>query len=87
MASHVRSASILAQWATKADGEEFIELARRVGNQLANENGILGNLKIRGRLVEAAPVGEAVILGDLQPNLCESVAVIIYLIENSYRAT
>jgi diadenosine tetraphosphatase ApaH/serine/threonine PP2A family protein phosphatase len=76
MTSQVRSATILAEWATKADGEEFIGLARKIGSQLANENGRLGNLKISGRLIEAAPVGEAVIVGDLHGDLNSLVHVL-----------
>ena len=63
MASQVRSAHILAKEATASKAEEFIELVETVSRQLAAENGKVGTLKITGRLVEAAPVGEAIVVG------------------------
>ena len=76
MASHVRSASILAEMATEAHAEEFIELVNKVSGQLANENGNIGNQKITGRLVEVEPVGEAVIVGDLHGDLKSLVHIL-----------
>ena len=69
MASHVGSASILAELATESNVEEFLRLVRKVSRQLAAENGRVGNLKITGRLVEVPPVGEAIIVGDLHGDL------------------
>ena len=66
MAPHVISASILAKLATESNSEEFFGLVGKVNRQLITENGRVGNLKITGRLVEAAPVGEAIIVSDLQ---------------------
>ena len=76
VASHVRSASILAEMATEAHAEEFIELVNKVSGQLANENGNIGNQKITGRLVEVEPVGEAVIVGDLHGDLKSLVHIL-----------
>ena len=76
MASQVRSASVLAELATESSGEEFIALVRKVSRQLANENGKIGNLKITGRLIEAAPVGEAIVVGDLHGDLQSLVHIL-----------
>lgn len=79
MASQVRNASILAEWATETRAEEVIGLVSNVSGQLASENGKLGNLKITGRLVEAAPVGEAIIVGDLHGDLKS----LVYILDDS----
>jgi len=76
MASHVGSASILAELATESNAEEFLGLVRKVSRQLAAENGRVGNLRITGRLVEAAPVGEAIIVGDLHGDLKSLVHIL-----------
>ena len=79
MVSNVKSASILAESATKASVEEFLRLVRSVSGRLATENGKIGTLKITGRLIEAAPVGEAVIIGDLHGDLKS----LVYILEDS----
>jgi diadenosine tetraphosphatase ApaH/serine/threonine PP2A family protein phosphatase len=79
MASHVRSAHILAKKATESKAEEFIELVEKVSRQLANENGEVGRLKITGRLVEAEPVGEAIVVGDLHGDLKS----LVYILDDS----
>jgi diadenosine tetraphosphatase ApaH/serine/threonine PP2A family protein phosphatase len=79
MASHVRSASILAERATDSKAEEFIVLVEKVSRQLANENGEVGRLKITGRLVEAEPVGEAIVVGDLHGDLKS----LVYILDDS----
>jgi hypothetical protein len=76
MLSHVGSASILAELATKSNSEEFLGLVRKVSRQLATENGRVGNLKITGRLVEVPPVGEAIIVGDLHGDLKSLVHIL-----------
>jgi len=77
MPSHVRSAHILAKESTDSKAEDFIELVKKVSRQLANENGKIGNLKITGRLVEAAPVGEAIVVGDLHGDLKSLVHILV----------
>ena len=79
MASQVRSAHILAKEATASKAEEFIELVETVSRQLAAENGKVGTLKITGRLVEAAPVGEAIVVGDLHGDLKS----LVYILDDS----
>jgi hypothetical protein len=69
MASHVESASILAELATESSVEEFLGLVRNVSRQLATENGMVGTLKITGRLIEVPPVGEMIVVGDLHGDL------------------
>lgn len=74
--SMVINASSLAELATEANVEEFIALVNKVSSQLAKEKGRLGNLKITGRLVEAAPMGEAIIVGDLHGDLKSLVHIL-----------
>ena len=76
MASHVGSASILAELATESNVEEFLGLVRKVSRQLATENGRVGSLKITGRLIEVSPVGEAIIVGDLHGDLKSLVHIL-----------
>jgi protein phosphatase len=76
MVSNVESASVLAESATKASVEEFIRLVENVSRRLATENGMVGTLKITGRLIEAAPIGEAVIIGDLHGDLKSLVHIL-----------
>jgi hypothetical protein len=76
MASHVGSASILAELATESNVEEFLRLVRKVSGQLTTENGRIGTLKITGRLVEVPPVGEAIIVGDLHGDLKSLVHIL-----------
>jgi len=76
MASHVGSASVLAELATESSSEEFLGLVRQVSRQLATEDGRVGTLKITGRLVEVLPVGEAIIVGDLHGDLKSLVHIL-----------
>jgi hypothetical protein len=76
MASHVGSASILAELATESNVEEFLGLVRKVSRRLATENERVGTLKITGRLVEVLPVGEAIIVGDLHGDLQSLVHIL-----------
>jgi len=76
MASHVGSASLLAELATESNVEEFLGLVRKVSRRLATEDGRVGNLKISGRLVEVPPVGEAIIVGDLHGDLKSLVHIL-----------
>jgi hypothetical protein len=76
MAPHVGSASILAELATESNVEEFLRLVRKVSRQLLTENGMVGNLKITGRLIEVPPVGEAIIVGDLHGDLKSLVHIL-----------
>jgi len=76
MAPHIGSASILAKLATESNVEEFLGLVRKVSRQLATENGMVGTLKITGRLVEVPPIGEAIIVGDLHGDLKSLVHIL-----------
>ncbi len=76
MTSHIESASILAELATKSTFEEFLRLIRHVSSQLATENGRVGTLLVTGRLVEAPVAGEAIIVGDLHGDLKSLVHII-----------
>ncbi len=69
MTSRVNSPSVLAELATKSSVEEFLGLIRQVSRRLATEDEMVGALKITGRLVEAPPVGEAIVVGDLHGDL------------------
>lgn len=48
---------------------EFVQLTEHIGDLLHNESGNVGNLKITGRLVEAPPESEAIVIGDLHGDL------------------
>ena len=76
MVSNVQTASILAESANKSSVEEFLRLVGSVSGRLATENGRIGTLKITGRLIEAAPVGEAIIVGDLHGDLKSLVHIL-----------
>jgi protein phosphatase len=65
--------------ALEADSLEYVSLIEKCTKLLASEKGHIGNLNITGRLVEAKPDGEAIIIGDLHGDL-ESLK---YIIENS----
>ncbi len=79
MTSHVYSSSVLAELATKSSVEEFLGLIRQVSMRLATEDGMVGSLKITGRLVEAPPVGDAIVVGDLHGDLKS----LMYILEES----
>jgi hypothetical protein len=76
MVSNVESVSVLAESATSANVEEFLRLVGNVSRRLATENGMVGTMKITGRLIEAAPVGEAIIVGDLHGDLKSLVHIL-----------
>jgi len=76
MASHVESPSNLAELATKANIEEFLQLIEKVIHLLATENGRVGSLRITGRLIEAPPVGEAIVVGDIHGDLKSLVHIL-----------
>jgi protein phosphatase len=49
--------------------DDFLMLIKDVKQKLATEKGHLGTLNIIGRLIEAQPTGEAIIVGDLHGDL------------------
>jgi len=51
--------------ASKMSLQEFVQLIDRVTELLSKEDGLVGNQKITGRLIEVPPEGEAIIVGDL----------------------
>ncbi len=79
MTSRVNSPSVLAELATKSSVEEFLGLIRQVSRRLATEDEMVGALKITGRLVEAPPVGKAIVVGDLHGDLKS----LMYILEES----
>ena len=79
MTSHVNSSSVLAELATKSSVEEFVGLIRQVSMRLVTEDGRVGSLKVTGRLVEAPPAGEAIVVGDLHGDLKS----LMYILEES----
>ena len=60
----------------EVQASEFIQTIEQVTLRLKQEDGKIGNLRIKGRLVEAQPEGEAVIVGDLHGDL-ESLVEIL----------
>ncbi len=79
LASHVESSSNLAKLAMESNIEEFLQLTTKTSQLLAKENGRVGSLRITGRLVEAPPVGEAIVVGDLHGDLKS----LLYILEAS----
>ena len=69
LASHVETSSNLAKLAEESNVEEFLQLVENGIQLLATEDGRVGNLRITGKLIEAPPVGEAIIVGDLHGDL------------------
>jgi len=55
--------------ALKTTEKEFVRLTDNVVELLSKEKGIIGNLHITGRLIEAQPEGEATIVGDIHGDL------------------
>lgn len=55
---------------------EFVKTIKRVSEMLKREDGNVGNLRVKGRLVEVEPKGEAVVVGDLHGNLDSLVEVL-----------
>lgn len=49
--------------------EEFVQLTDNVVGLLSKEGGIVGNLKMTGRLIEAPPKDEVIIIGDIYGDL------------------
>ncbi len=69
MATHVETPSNLTELAEKSNIKEFLQLVENSIQLLATEDGRVGNLRITGRLIEAPPVGEAIVVGDLHGDL------------------
>jgi protein phosphatase len=61
--------SEIVKEAFEVHAAEFGELVEQVTRVLEKEDGRVGNLRIRGRLVEIKPVGEALVVGDLHGDL------------------
>ncbi len=76
MASHIESPFNLAELAKKSNIEEFLQIIEKVIRILATENGKIGSLRITGRLIEAPPVGEAIVVGDIHGDLKSLVHIL-----------
>jgi protein phosphatase len=55
--------------AFEIQASEFVKKINQVSHMLEKEDGQVGSLRVRGRLVEAEPKGEAVVIGDLHGDL------------------
>jgi len=63
---------VLAQIVKEAfevQAAEFAETVKKADEVLEREDGRVGNLRITGRLIEAEPAGEALVIGDLHGDL------------------
>ena len=76
MTSRHKDLRQLIDHASKMSFHEFAQLVDNVVELLNKENGLVGNLKIAGRLIEAPPEGEATVVGDLHGDL-ESLTQIL----------
>jgi diadenosine tetraphosphatase ApaH/serine/threonine PP2A family protein phosphatase len=68
--------SQITQEASEIQGDEFIQLAEKARQLVANENGEVGNLSVIGRLVKVKPLGEAVVIGDLHGDMESLVRIL-----------
>lgn len=69
----------IVRQAFKTDSAGYTCLIEETAELLASEEGQIGSLHISGRLVEAQPIGEAIVVGDLHGDLNS----LRYLVENS----
>lgn len=76
---HLDNIFEIVQMGKDSSSEEFLELVIKTTNTLRLENGTLGSLKIKGKLIEIPAQGEAIIIGDLHGDL-ESL---VYILNNS----
>jgi protein phosphatase len=68
--------SQIAKEAFEIQTPEYTKTVEQVAKTLKTEDGKVGNLRIRGRLVEVEPTGEALVVGDLHGDL-ESLVEIL----------
>lgn len=66
---HFEDLNRLVDNALKVNLQGFVQLTNNVTDLLGKENGLVGNLKIIGRLVEMPPEGEVTVVGDLHGDL------------------
>jgi len=85
MPSRFADLNQLAHSALRMKLPEFVGLTGNVVDLLRKEDGVLGNLRTTGRLVEAAPEGEATVIGDVHGDL-ESLTQILKTSEFIQRA-
>ncbi len=64
-----REMNRLFESALKMKLQEFIDLIDNVNGLLKNENEIVGNFRVVGRLIESPALGEATVIGDLHGDL------------------
>ncbi len=76
MASYIESPFNLAELAKKSNIGEFLQLIEKVIRILVTENERIGSLRITGRLIEAPPVGEAIVVGDIHGDLKSLVRIL-----------
>jgi hypothetical protein len=69
LGSDVVTVSNLVKLAEEANVEEFLQLTKKAVQFLATENGRVGKLHIAGKLIEAPPMGEAFVVGDLHGDI------------------
>lgn len=68
--------SQITREALEVQCDEFIQLAEKARQSLANENGEVGNFSVIGRLIKVKPLGEALVISDLHGDL-ESLVQIL----------
>jgi len=76
MTANIEKLSQIIRNAREANVNEFSQLTENAGTLLAEEHGLVGNLQITGRLVNAPPRGEAIVVGDIHGDL-ESLVKIL----------
>lgn len=76
MIYHADTINLLSNYSTKISANKFFMLIKDVKKKLETENGTFGTLNIIGRLVEAQPIGEAIIVGDLHGDLISLLKIL-----------
>jgi len=68
--------SQIVKEAFEIDAEGFIQIVEHATNVLRNENGIIGNFNIMGRLIRLKPSGEALIISDLHGDVKSLIGIL-----------
>jgi len=59
----------LVEDASKTNLQEFVQLTDNIVELLSREEGLVGNLRVTGKMIEAQPMGEATVIGDIHGDL------------------
>jgi len=69
MANSIEDVQNLVAESSEVGLDEFLQLSEHAIGLLRNENGQVRNMTVTGRLIEAPPEGEAIVVGDIHGDL------------------